>query len=516
MTLTRRGFMKTAAVTGAAAAMLGITGCANESGNSKEKNDEGSTLEQAINPSKTLDADIVIVGAGMSGLSAAVSASSADKSVILVEANSVVGGNGQGTEGVFACGSRLQKEAGIDFTLEEVITKELEFFNYRIDALAWKDLVSVSADNIDWLMEQGVSFGAVDDYRGQGQLDGFHWFKETAMDGYITPLAEKAEAQGVQVMFNTRARQLVFENQNIAGIYVEEQSGDYTQINCKAVILASGGYADNDEMLEEMGVDTSNITRKGFPHHEGDGLKMALEVGGVDYRNNSCVMREPGCEGYAFESPLGAMGLRSGGPFMFINGKGERYTNENCIVQNQAHAANVVLTQKESFALISEESLQWIDLNVTPGIIESAEDALATGAEAYKADTIEELAQMIEVDVETAKESLARYNELSKQGNDDDFGKDASMMQAMETGPYWAFKHGFFYFSTIGGIKTNRNFEVVDKHDNPISGLWAVGTDGCSLYRETYTVMIPASCNANNVNSGRVAGTEAIKYCDLN
>ena len=121
----------------------------------------------------------------------------------------------------------------------------------------------------------------------------------------------------------------------------------------------------------------------------------------------------------------------------------------------------------------------------------------------------------MEVDADALQESIERYNGFCRDGSDEDFNKDPEMLIPFEEGPYWAFKHGLFYFSTIGGIATNRRFEVVDASGSPIPGLYAVGTDGCELYLETYTVMVPASCNANNVNSGRVAGREAAEYCKV-
>ena len=87
------------------------------------------------------------------------------------------------------------------------------------------------------------------------------------------------------------------------------------------------------------------------------------------------------------------------------------------------------------------------------------------------------------------------------------------MMTPLIEAPFWAFEHGFTYFSTIGGIASDRDFHVVDASDVPIPGLFVAGTDGCQLYRETYTVMLPGSCNANNVNSGRRAGKNAAAYC---
>lgn len=512
MEITRKEFMQGAVLSGAAIALAALSGCSSKTSSSSTSDDKEDTTLSNITVSKTMDADIVVMGGGMSGLAASVSAASKGKSVILLEANSILGGNGSGTEGIFACGSSLQKVAGIDFASEDVITEELKFFNYRIDALSWKDMVSASAGNIDWLMDQGVAFGDVDNYRGMGAFKSFHWFKPDTFNGYITPMGKKAQDLGVSILLSTRGRKLLMSDNRVSGIIAESEDDGYIQVNCKAVILAGGGYCDNDEKLAEIGVDLSILKRKGFPHHEGDGLDMAVSAGGVDTRDKHCVMREPGCNGYSFESALGAMGLRAGGPFVFVNGKGERYTNENCITQNQAYAANSILSQKKSFAIVNDKVLQWLDQNTAPGIAAAATDAISSGADAYKADTLTALATTIGVDSSTLSAVFKTYNGYCTNGNDDNFAKDAPMLMAMEQGPFWAFRHGFFYFTTVGGIRTSRKFEVLDTNDEPIPGLWAVGTDGCELYRETYTVLVPGSCNGNNVNSGRTAGTEAAAY----
>lgn len=491
--ITRRTFIEGAAVATAAVSMGGAVALADEA---------------------SPEADVVVVGAGMSGLAAAVAASNAGAKVVVVEAAGLVGGNGLGTEGMFAANSSLQKEMGLEFSLKEIILKELEFFNYRIDALAWKDLVNASAGNIDWLMEQGVQFGDVDNYHGQGQLDAFHWFAGSTFEGYITPMEARALENGVEFMFDTRARQVLMEDGKVSGIVCEARDGSEVTIAAKAVVLCSGGYADNDEKMTEMGVDVSTITRKGFPNHMGDGLDMALAAGGVDTRSKHCIMREPGVKGYPFESPLGAMGVRSGGCFVFVNGDGERYTDEACINKNQAYAANCVLSQKKSFALINQTGMEFFDANLLPfpGMVDCANEALEMGAGAWCADSIAELAGQIGIDPDALVATIDNYNEMCAAGEDVDFDKDPALMLPLDEGPFWAFEHAMNVFSTIGGIGTDRQFHVVDAAGAPIPGLFAAGTDGCQLYLETYTVMLPGSCNANNVNSGRTAGANAAEY----
>lgn len=521
MELSRRNFLQAAGIAGVAAATLGLTACGPKNEASAE-----SAVEEVIEAAETKSADIVVVGGGMSGLCAAVSAADEGRSVIILEQFTSLGGNGLGTEGIFGCGSSLQKEQGIEFTFSDVIGEELEFFNYRIDALAWKDMVANSASNIDWLMDQGVLIDHVDDYRGMGNFAGFHWWggfvedgivsKDGAKNGYIAPMSAKAEELGVEIVFETRGKKLIMENGAVAGIYAERGDGSFLRIDAKAVILATGGYMDSDEKVADMGVKLDDMVRKGVPGHNGDGLDMAVAAGGVDTRWKHCLMKEPGVAGWNFETPLSAMGVRLGGPFMFVNKNAERFTDENCTAASQAYMGNVVFTQDKVFCIATQAIMEDFDANVTPGFLANAEEAVAdSAAQAWRANTLGELAEAMGVDAEALAGTVNVYNSYCVNGKDDDFDKDAKMMIALDEGPFWGFGMGENYFATLGGIANNRNFEVVDVNSKPIPGLYVCGADGCQLYRETYTVLLPASCMGNNINSARYAGLNAAEYVSV-
>ena len=186
--LSRRSFLQGAGATAAVVATAGmLAGC---SANSSEGNADSSAAGAsavAYEPAENMDVDIVVVGAGSSGVAAAVQAAELGATTLLLEKNTKCGGNGQLTEGMFALNSQMQKDLGVgdDVTFRQIIAAEQEFFNYRINALLWKDMVSASGDDIDWMASHGVKFsGVVDDYHGLGKFDCFHWFEDGKGSNY--------------------------------------------------------------------------------------------------------------------------------------------------------------------------------------------------------------------------------------------------------------------------------------------------------------------------------------------
>ena len=117
------------------------------------------------------------------------------------------------------------------------------------------------------------------------------------------------------------------------------------------------------------------------------------------------------------------------------------------------------------------------------------------------------------MDAAALEATVARYNELCDKGEDDDFDKEAEFMIPVKTGPFYILRQDMAFWTSIGGIDTNRKMEVITPKGEPIPGLYSAGTDSCNLYRETYTMSIPASCNANNCYSGRTAAKNAYETC---
>jgi len=512
--ISRRSFIKYAT---AGAAGVGDLGALDGFSSNKETIKGES---EKIQVSKIMTADIVVVGGGASGLCAALQAGSDGAKVILLESASSLGGNSKGTEGLFAADSAMQKEAGIKILFREIIGSEQEYFHYITNALFWKDLMTASGPNINWLAQNGVRFsGKVDNYKGLGgQIKCYHWWEGKATPYLVEPLSAKAKEVGVNIMLNTAAKDLIMSNGKVTGVYATAYDKSTIQINSGAVILATGGYVDNNKMMEERGYDMSRIMVLGFSGHNGDGLRMAIAAGGRDVSEKKCFLKEPFAKGLGFMGNINQTILNSGS-CLWVNQHAERYTNENCGVVHPGNRSNAVLSQTKSFCIFDQAILDYLDKNSSTttvakeGLISEVDKALAENKSQniYKADSIEELAKKVGLAPDALEATIARYNSLCQQGVDDDFNKPKANMLAISKTPYYIIRQDLAFMASIGGIAINRNMQVINKKGEPIPGLYSAGVDGCELYGDTYTINVPGSAMAHCVYSGRTAAQNALK-----
>lgn len=533
--MNRRAFLKGAAVSGIAAAALGLTACAPQTKMTSDASDLAKTGE-AAGPSvpdtiaETVSVDLLIVGGGMSGLAAAVEAGDQGLSTLVIEATGELGGNGMGVEGLLGVGSSLQKEQNIEIEPAAVIRSELDYTHGRNDALRWMDLIQNSGQNVDWLVDHGVALsGQVDGYMEGGEYPTFHWFEGGfAKTGYINQMHDAAEAAGVQFRMNTKGTDLVFEDGVVKGAYAENEAGEALKIEAKAVILATGGFGGNPDYLVSRGYNPDDLFSFGAPNHDGDGFRMALSVGAGDRSQNFCALENFSFRGITSHDEL-FMWLNSiiatlyTPTVMWVNQNGERYVFEDCGAANY-HATMTPSFNQEFTCCIFDRGIFEENVRVQCPYLDFGEGvahldeyvAEHEDTDIVVADTFEELAskaaQVFGLDEQTLLTNLNRYNELCKAGHDADFGKAAEFMKPFTNPPFYLGRLTQGVAVAIGGIHTSRNMEVLTEEDEPIPGLYSCGVDGVELYRNIYTINIGGSCNANNVNSGRIAVRNAKEY----
>lgn len=502
---SRRSFLKgsTIAALGVAAGGMGLIGGCSTGGN------KASTAGKYDKISEQVTTDIVVVGGGASGLCACIQAKELGAKVVLLEGKAALGGCGIGTEGVFAIGTDLEKKAGINLTMSEVIAHEQEFFNYGVNALRWQDMLNNSADNIAWLQKNGVIFsGVVNDYAPLGKVAGFHWFQGKGGGGpsYMEPLGKKAKEIGVEIRMETSGMDLIMENGHVAGIYAVKSDKSVVRINCKAVILATGGFINNDEMLKRAGVDLTKLDKWTSGGHNGDGIRMAVSVGARDLSQKCALIGAALIKGHGFMAPFNMFLGVGQAAAMWVNENGERFADENCVSIQPGCGANAMTNQKKVFSILDQEIID----SLPPDMKKDFEDLLAAkNPNVYKADSIGALAGMIGVPADTLTEHFNRYNRFCEQHKDEDFGKAPATMKKLKA-PLYGVNNSIGYATSIGGVLTSRNSEALTEDRLPIPGLYATGVDGCMLYGETYTFSVPGSANCNNVNSGRTAAKHAV------
>jgi fumarate reductase flavoprotein subunit len=522
--LSRRNFLKGAAVAGVSALALGATACSSGSGSGGSGGgssaaggsgetagaDEASTGRSVV---ETLECDVLIAGVGISGLVAAVQCGENGLKVIAIEKQAAIGGNGKFTEGVFAVDSPLQKELGIEVDRSYIMHKELQVSQYITGGEQWTTFLDNSGPNIQWLLDQGCEFSAVSDGEGVAEYPVIHfWKNKKAAEAAFPYLEAKAEGYGVEIRASTPFDGLIVEAGAVKGAYAKNEKGEDIQINAsKAVILATGSYSDNEEYLLQRGWSLDGVTLGTV--YTGDGIRAATEDAGAKSFVPYATFNATNHMGdFYYQDMFTYHAMSNPGDVLFVNENAARFIYETYAQENYMIQCVPVLTEKKVFSVFDRSTLEkWAGDDslypiegYTPMDLEAID--ASTDPALSVAQSLDELATKSGLDAAKLKATINRYNENCELGLDRDFGKESSYLLPIKNPPFYAARITSAPGVMIGGIETNINSQVVDMKKNPIPGLYAVGVEGCMLYRNIYTFDTAcAGANANNINSARVA-----------
>jgi fumarate reductase flavoprotein subunit len=490
---------------------------------------------------KEVNADIVVIAAGPAGLAAAVTATQGGASVVVLEKAPVTGGNA-GSEvsagmGFFAVESRLQRQKLITLTREEAFKIHMDYTHWRVDARLVRAYIDKSASTVEWMEKLGLEIIEPRPHN-PSQNATHHQVKGPepdpndpkrrnpagAMIGKV--LTEKASALGVRFFLQTPANKLIKENGRIVGVIAEDSSGEGLRAKAKAVIIATGGFSDNPEMMKKyIGYEWGrNMFNLRVPGLNGDGIRMAWEVGAGSTEaiiSLNCTL------------PVGMHPLRHTPsvmtfcqPNLFVNLFGERFMNEEVITLNPAFAGNAVYRQKDGCAFsifdeatkkhYEENGFHWRAEPIVGGLDAALKLLKETFADydkhVFVADSLEELASKTGINLDTLRETVAEYNRACEAGFDGLFDKNYRFLRPVKTPKFYAGRLAASGYGTLGGIKINYKTEVVTNDFQVIPGLYAAGADANSIYGDTYVFPLPGNMIGFALNSGRMAGENALEY----
>lgn len=536
MELDRRTMLKGLAV-GAVGAMgaSALSACSKHA-TSGEAAKEDSPSAEEYKPTRTEETDIVVIGSGTAGFSAALHSQEGGAEVTMVEKLSVVGGASNFAEVCFGVGTKLQKELGYEYTMLEVLQDECEFHNYRVNRILWEKLAGNSGRALDWFMDlvepYGGGFFAV--LGNEGGLQVGHAYKPTVIEatgetstkgaGQIAILEKVARERGVKIYTSCPAVKLVKTGDAVTGV-ICDNDGEIIQINAKAVIMAASGFGNNPEMIAKLGSDTSQMDFFGCEGATGDAIRMAKEVGAAHKGSIALQMM-----GATLPKPS-SMGdqinqVFRNEPFqLWVNGDGERFVTEKLLIFTQT--ANAVDLQNGVFSIMDDALVDfyqtWPTENGAGSYILAGtvldqtraglENELATKPDhVFAADTIEELAEKMGVPADALKATVDRYNELCELGEDVDFGKAGKYLKPISTPPFYAGRLYTNLLTTNGGILINAKAEVLDEEHKPIPGLYLCGADADGFCGETYGVNLPGSTQSLGMTYGMIAAESACEF----
>jgi len=505
--------------------------------------DYAAKAEAAKAEDATYEADVVIVGAGGAGMTAALTAAEAGKKVIILESQAMVGGNTVKATGVMnaaktahqdnntfgeTAGLEKQLAAAADYADNAAIADltakvTVQWNDYQANPTGYFDsvelmqldtmiggkgvndaelvatMVNGTADAIDWLKTVNIDLHDVASFGGASvkrihrptNAEG----KTVSVGAYMVPLLETACAnnENITILLETTANTILTNEGAACGIVATGKTGETVTVNAKAVILATGGFGANLEMVSQLKPELDGFMTTNAAGLQGQGIAMAEAIGAATVDMDQ-IQIHPTVE--ANTAALITEGLRGDGAIL-VNAEGKRFIDE-VGTRDVVSAAEIAQTGSYSWLIVDEAMLQ--KSTVIQGYV--------TKGLTFSGNTYEELGAAIGVDGAALTETMNTWNSYVEAKNDPDFGR-TSFANPLNTAPYYAVKVTAGIHHTMGGLKINTNTEVIDVNGNVIPGLYAAGEVTGGVHGAN---RLGGNAVADIVVFGRIAGAAAAEF----
>lgn len=562
--LSRRSFLRGTAAGAVGAAALGLTACSSPASSAPAAASSEASSQPAAQPVVTepgkpsfftdpynysvtdavqvVTSEVVVVGAGNAGCTAACSCVENGSQVVVIEAQNVIHGQGGG---VGLANTKFVQSLVDEGKLPHLtdVVEHQNIWVQRCGSRVNEALVSLWFNNSpeagNWLIDKCAEFGVVPaSFRAHApnatipESYDYHMFFNAGEHvfgpkcGYFAATnvlfedsqnAEKYEHPATY-FFNTKAQELLVEDGRVTGVFAQRNGELWLFRATKGVILATGGIHEDTEMTDYY--CDENIKRVQRCEHgpagfsTGDGHKMGLWAGAHMQDGPFPLMLHPQANAMFH------------GCFPFLNQEGYRFMNEGTWVQGKSmnvmhQTGNIAWSIFDAdYGKYNRMSLEngtgggmfWDTMAAGIGQPFSDDDVTATVesdvtvGNTFKADTIEELADLIGVPADVMKASIDHYNELVAKGADDDFHKPAEFLYPVVKAPFYAAKVGVALLAVVGGLSVNTDLQVLNDSKQPIEGLYATGNASGDLYAIDYPINMAGNSNGRCVIWGYLLG----------
>lgn len=490
---------------------------------------------------KTTETEVLVIGAGNAGLMAAAAAAEKGAKTVVIEKEKTINLMRLTIGGI---NTNAQKRAGVEINKYDLVEYLAGFAQHNVDESLLYQWVDNSAEAVNWLEDNvlkpnGAHLRSEPDAKVSNPIyKAFPTQNDATIDdktfaSYGKWFQKKVEELGVNLAFETSLIELIKSHGVVTGVIAKDlKRNEYLRINAsKGVILCTGGYSANKELLSKWNplALKKNIFNDS-PRNDGIGITSAMSLGAIkDELPAVCV----------FDRGLAPVGTKTedmyvqtdrytdwlwlgSHPLLKVNLRGERFANESTPYEFIVNAASK--QPGYLYAMIwdgnfGEYAAQFHTLGCArvgfPGYMASAEK-LVEDTEQYvdkglvvKAETIEELAEKMQLPVENLKKTIKRNNELAKKGVDEDFGKEAYRLTPIDQAPYYGCTLGGRLLCTFDGLRINKRMEVLDEGYEPIKHLYAAGNDSGGFFCGSYPDRVPGTAASHAQTFGRLAGKQA-------
>ncbi len=480
--------------------------------------------------------DVLVMGSGIAGLAAAISARVGGAEVTVFEKRKIVGGISVTGMGIFAVESRLQRKKNVPFTRDEAFQFFMDRTHWQANARLVRAYINKTASTIDWFMDMGVEFELLDQltfpgcYNQTGHLvkSPTVGTRPTATAHLINLMKARAEKLGVKILIETGITGIT-KAENGYVVAAEDKSGSEIRMESKTVIISSGGFSDDKELLASTGYELGKDVF--VPHNiplTGEGIRMAWRLG-ADKENmipqttgfiaSRASMMTP-------DTMMLALLLGWSTPYLWLNMHGERFMDEG--MGNAHYIQNAIARQKERRCWVlfdgqTKDRMETEGLDIEgyiprdqkldiDGLIQAVNQK---GVKNYvMADSLEGICKETGLPFSAVQANIDEYNFFCEKGHDDLFAKNPKYLHQMKTPRFYAMERSLGAYGTVGGIKINEHAQAMDKEDNAIPGLYAAGdcANGAHTYDYSLVYTLWGSTLGFASNTGRLAGEHAALF----
>lgn len=419
-------------------------------------------IEEGGNPQAPQNYDVVIVGSGGAGLAAAIQAHDEGAHVVIIEKMPTIGGNTiKASVGMNAAETRFQKIKGIEDSKALFYEETLKGGKFKNNPELLREFVELAPEAIEWLAAKGIELNDIT-ITGGMSIDRTHRPEDrSAVGGFlISGLVKNVTTRDIEVLLETSVAEILTDNGTVTGVKVVDEYNDSRILNAKSVIVATGGFSANREMVVKYRPELDGFVTTNHKGATGSGIAMLQKIG-ADTVDMGEIQIHPTVE--QTTSYLISESIRGGGAIL-ISQAGKRFYNE-METRDKVSAEIIALPEKSAWVIFDEH---------VRSNNKAADEYIAKGF-VLTAPTPEALAVKMNMDPHALTGTLERYNVFVVEKKDEDFGRTTALRHPLNQGPFFAIRIAPGVHHTMGGVVINTDTAVLDMQKQPITGAWAAG-----------------------------------------